>query len=235
MKQFLSMTLIAASLALTAGTASALTLKKGQVLGSDGIVYTGASPAQKAAIIANSKRKDFFGNELGKSGLTGTNLFIVVEEDVVFVPISEVVGKDKDAVKDIIMDAVETQFVLNYAIDQAASENLTPEQTEVLIAVLQEDFDPEEMDASLAEITSALDSLDIDATARAATEAAWEGISVADLEEATAYAAERIAADNAIQSAIDEAAASGEEVDWEALQQQYPDSVEQDAHCSENC
>ena len=235
MKQFLSMTLIAASLALTAGTASALTLKKGQVLGSDGIVYTGASPAQKAAIIANSKRKDFFGNELGKSGLTGTNLFIVVEEDVVFVPISEVVGKDKDAVKDIIMDAVETQFVLNYAIDQAASENLTPEQTEVLIAVLQEDFDPEEMDASLAEITSALDSLNIDATARAATEAAWEGISVADLEEATAYAAERIAADNAIQSAIDEAAASGEEVDWEALQQQYPDSVEQDAHCSENC
>ena len=235
MKQFLSMTLIAASLALTAGTASALTLKKGQVLGSDGIVYTGASPAQKAAIIANSKRKDFFGNELGKSGLTGTNLFIVVEEDVVFVPISEVVGKDKDAVKDIIMDAVETQFVLNYAIDQAASENLTPEQTEVLIAVLQEDFDPEEMDASLAEITSALDSLDIDATARAATEAAWEGISVADLEEATAYAAERIAADNAIQSAIDDAATNGEEVDWEALQQQFPDSVEQDAHCSENC
>ena len=235
MKQFLSMTLIAASLALTAGTASALTLKKGQVLGSDGIVYTGASPAQKAAIIANSKRKDFFGNELGKSGLTGTNLFIVVEEDVVFVPISEVVGKDKDAVKDIIMDAVETQFVLNYAIDQAASENLTPEQTEVLIAVLQEDFDPEEMDASLEEITSALDSLDIDATARAATEAAWEGISVADLEEATAYAAERIAADNAIQSAIDDAATNGEEVDWEALQQQFPDSVEQDAHCSENC
>lgn len=235
MNRIITTALVAAAMSFTAGTASALTLKKGQVLGSDGIVYDGASPSQKAAIIANAKRKDIFGNEQGQSGLSGTNLFIVVEDDVVFVPISEVAGKDKEIVKDIIMEAVETQFVLNFAIEQAASENLTPEQTEALVAVLQNDFDPEEMDASLAEITSALDSLDIDATARAATEAAWEGISVADLEEATAYAAERIAADNAIQSAIDEAAASGEEVDWEALQQQYPDSVEQDAHCYENC
>ena len=165
----------------------------------------------------------------------GTNLFIVVDDDVVFVPVSEVVGKDKEMVKDIIMDAVETQFILNFAVEQAADENLTPEQTEILVAVLQEDFDPEEMDASLEEITAALDSLDIDATARAATEAAWEGISVADLEEATAYAAERIAADNAIQDAIDAAAESGDEVDWEALQQQYPDSIEMDDPCYENC
>ena len=235
MRHYLITTIMSAFIVLSANHALALTLKKGQVLGGDGVVYDGASPQQKAALVANSKRKDFFGNEQGKSGLTGSNLFIVVEDDVVFVPITEVVGKDKDAVKDIIMDAVETQFVLNYAVDQAAKENLTPEQTEVLIAVLQDDFDPEEMDASLAEITSALDSLDIDATARAATEAAWEGISVADLEEATAYAAERIAADNAIQSAIDEAAASGEEVDWEALQQQYPGSVEMDAPCYDNC
>ena len=71
-------------------------------------------------------------------------------------------GKGKDAVKDIIIDAVETQFVLNFAVEKAANENLTPEQTEVLVAVLQEDFDPEEMDASLAEIKSALDGLDID-------------------------------------------------------------------------
>ena len=235
MRNYLTMTLLSACLCLGATHASALTLKKGQVLGGDGIVYDGASPQQKAALVANAKRKDFFGNEQGQSGLSGSNLFIVVEDDVVFVPISEVSGKDKDAVKDIIMEAVETQFVLNYAVDQAAKENLTVEETEILIAVLQDDFDPAEMDASLAEITSALDSLDIDEAARAATEAAWEGISVADLEEATAYAAERIAADNAIQSAIDEAASSGEEVDWEALQQQYPDSIEQGEHCYENC
>ena len=235
MKKLITSTLISVSLVLVAGTTSALTLKKGQVIGGDGIIYDGASPSQKAAIVANAKRKDFFGNEQGKSGVTGTNLFVVIEDDVVFVPVSEVVGKDKEIVKDIIMEAVETQFVLNYAIDKAASENLTPEQTEVLIAVLQEDFDPEEMDASLEEITQALDSLDIDEAARAATEAAWQGISVADLEEATAYAADRIAADNAIQDAIDKAAQSGDEVDWEALQQQYPDSVEMDDPCFDNC
>ena len=235
MRKLISCTFVALAMALFGSGASALTLKKGQVLGGDGIIYDGASPEQKNALVANSKRKDFFGNEQGKSGLMGGNLFIVVEDDVVFVPVSDVVGKDKDVVKDIIMEAVETQFVLNYAIERAGNENLTPEQTEVLIAVLQEDFDPEELDASTEEIAAALESLDIDETARQATEEAWQGISQSDLAEATAYAAERIAADNAIQNAIDEAAENGEEVDWDALQQQYPDSIEQGEHCYENC
>lgn len=230
MKNVLVSIALAASL-LSAGSASALTIKKGQVLGSDGIVYDGASPSQKRALVANAQRTDLFGNKQKSSGVTGKNLFIVVEDDVVFVPLTDVVGKDKDTIQGIVLEAVETQFVLNFAIEQAAGENLTPAETEVLIAVLQSDFDPEEIDASQAEILAALDSLDISEATKAATEAAWEGISQADLAEATAYAAERIAADTAIQSAIDDAAANGEEVDWDSLAQQYPDSVEQGESC----
>lgn len=235
MRQFMTTALIATSIVFAANSASALTIKKGQVLGSDGIVYDGASPAQRAALIANAKRTGTFGQDPKTSGVSGSNVFIVVGDDVVFVPISDVSGKSKEIVKDIIIDAVETQFVLNFALEQAAGENLTPAETEVLIAVLAEDFDPEELDASQAEIAQALGSLDISEATRAATEAAWAGISQADLAEATEYAAERIAADNSIQDAIDQAAASGEEVDWEALQQQYPDSVQQDAHCDSDC
>ena len=235
MKTFLTIIIATVSLCFTMGTATALTLKKGQVLGGDGIIYDGASPAQKRALVANAKRKDLFGNEQGASGVSGTNLFIVIEDDVVFVPVSEVAGKGRDVVKGIILEAVETQFVLNYAVETAASENLTAEETEILVAVLQDGFDPSELDASQAQIAQALESLDINDVARAATEAAWEGISQADLEEATAYAAERIAADSAIQGAIDQAAASGDEVDWEALSQQYPDSVEMDDPCYDNC
>lgn len=120
-------------------------------------------------------------------------------------------------------------------VEIAGGENLSSEEMEVLVAVMQNDFDPKEIDASQTEIIAALDSLDIDEATKAATEAAWEGISQADLAEATAYAADRIAQDTAIQSAIDDAAAQGEEVGWEALQQQYPDAIEQGEHCSENC
>ena len=234
MKKFITM-FFATAIALASGSVSALTLKQGQVLGGDGIVYDGASPAQRAALIANAKRAGTFGQDPKTSGVSGSNVFIVVGDDVVFVPISEVSGKSQELVKEIIVEAVETQFVLNFALEQAAGENLTVEQTEVLIAVLAEDFDPEELDASQEEIAAALGSLDISEATRAATEAAWEGISQADLAEATEYAAERIAADNAIQDAIDEAAASGEEVDWESLQEQYPDSIEQGEHCDSDC
>ena len=235
MNKIITTALVATSVIFAATTASALTLKKGQVLGGDGIVYDGASPTQRAALIANAKRTGTFGQDPKTSGVSSSNVFIVVGDDVVFVPISDVSGKSKDIVKDIIVEAVETQFVLNFALEQAAGENLTPEQTEVLIAVLADEFDPEELDASQEEIAQALGSLDITEATRAATEAAWEGISQADLAEATAYAAERIANDNAIQDAIDQAAASGEEVDWEALQQQYPDSIEQGEHCDSDC
>lgn len=93
-----------ALMALSSG-AQALVLKSGQVLGSDGNVYDGASPEQQANMIANSKREDFFGNK-NTSGVINNNVFIIVEDKTVFVPVSLIIGKTKEDTKQIITDFV---------------------------------------------------------------------------------------------------------------------------------
>ena len=59
--------------ALAAMPAHALTFKKGQVLGSDGEVYNGASPDHQAALVEQSKKEGWFGNKKS-SGVQGSNL-----------------------------------------------------------------------------------------------------------------------------------------------------------------
>ena len=77
-------------------TAGALTLKKGEVLGSDGQVYTGASPAQQERLIEKAKN----GGDM--AGVYGSNVYIIADDKVVYVPTSELAGKTKDSVKNII-------------------------------------------------------------------------------------------------------------------------------------
>ena len=105
MKNVIATVVMATSLVLV-GTANALTLKSGQVLSSDGNVYDGASPEQKANIIANANKTDFWGNEGKKAGVTGSNLFVVVEDDVVFIPVKEMAGKSKDDIKDLVKERI---------------------------------------------------------------------------------------------------------------------------------
>lgn len=95
MKHFIKMT--SAALALTLVAASpvhALTIKSGQVLGSDGEVYDGASPEQ-AAILLKQVRDG------GESvGVSGSSLFVVINDVITFVPLADLRGKDKDGVKE---------------------------------------------------------------------------------------------------------------------------------------
>ena len=86
--------LLVGFLVLGAGQATALTLKTGQVLGSDGGVYDGASPEQIERMIENAEREDWGGNKR-TSGVIGRNLSIVVEEKPVFVPLNDLQGKTK--------------------------------------------------------------------------------------------------------------------------------------------
>ena len=64
-------------------TATALTLKSGQVLSSDGQVYDGANPDQQEALIAKSKEKGWFGADGKKSGVQGSNVYVVVQDELV--------------------------------------------------------------------------------------------------------------------------------------------------------
>jgi hypothetical protein len=95
-----------ACLAISATSTSALTLKSGEVLGKDGKVYEGASPKERDAIIKNSVGTDWFGNEKKAAGLHGKSFYVVVQKEVVFIPVKDLIGKTKETQKAILMDYV---------------------------------------------------------------------------------------------------------------------------------
>ena len=162
-------------------TATALTFKKGQVLGPDGQVYDGASPQLRARLVAEAEAG-------GRSaGVAAGQLFVVVQGTVTFVPLTEIAGKSEEVVKDIVVEKVTQTVTKALTVEALANagvevENLSEEALEA---------------ASEGDIAAALDEIaNVDVAGVAAAEAAeatkeaWENISQEDLAEATAYAAD---------------------------------------------
>ena len=77
-------------------TTNALTFKKGEVLGPDGKVYSGASPDQQEKLIEKVKN----GGDM--AGVYGNNVYIIADDKVVYVPTRDLAGKSKESVKNII-------------------------------------------------------------------------------------------------------------------------------------
>lgn len=178
----IAITLItAAALMATPLASSALTFKKGQVLGSDGQMYDGASPDIRARLIAEAQ-------DGGKSaGIATGQLYVVVEDTITFVPISDIAGKSEESVKEIIVEKV-TETVTEALTEKALAD--AGIDVDALAGDAADEASAEQIQAALAEI-QASDVAGIAAEeAAAATQAAWEGISQEDLAEATAYAAE---------------------------------------------
>lgn len=172
--------LTAATIAAMPVAGSALTLKKGQVLGSDGQIHDGASPDVRTRLIARAQ-------DGGKSaGVTAGQLYVVVRDTITFVPITDIAGKSEETVKEIVVEKV--------------TETITEALTEEALAAAGADINLAEEAAeaaSEAEVNAALDQIaaaDLAgiaaAEAAAATKEAWENINPEDLAEATAYAAE---------------------------------------------
>ena len=178
MKTFAITLLAAVTIAAVPVTSSALTFKKGQVLGSDGQIYDGASPEIRARLIAEAQ-------DGGKSaGITGNQLYVVVQDTITFVPITDIAGKSEDTIKEIVVEKV-TETVTEALTARAlanADINLADEAAEAA--------SEEEVNAALDKIAASDIAGVAAAEAAAATKEAWENISPEDLEEATAYAAE---------------------------------------------
>ena len=87
-------------LMVSASLSHALTLKSGQVIGSDGNIYDGASPEKQKNLIANAQN----GGDI--AGLSGSSIFVVVGDTITYVPINEVSGKTDSRIKEIIGDEV---------------------------------------------------------------------------------------------------------------------------------
>ena len=144
------------ALALMVSSASALTLKKGQVIGGDGGVYDGASPEVQENLIANAKKSG------KKVGLSGGNVFVIVDDTVTYVPTQDLSGLSRDGMVAVVGDAVvenvtgvegltldeieaissETGIdVENISIVQEIAGGLSEELAEDMIAGIQEAID----------------------------------------------------------------------------------------------
>ncbi|MEC8120909.1 MAG: hypothetical protein VX113_03165 [Pseudomonadota bacterium] len=209
--------LTAAAIAAMPVAGSALTLKKGQVLGSDGQIHDGASPDVRTRLIARAQ-------DGGKSaGVTAGQLYVVVRDTITFVPITDIAGKSEETVKEIVVEKV--------------TETITEALTEEALAAAGADINLAEEAAeaaSEAEVNAALDQIaaaDLAgiaaAEAAAATKEAWENINPEDLAEATAYAAEFAAQeaakiiehqniDSQLQDLIDSGASAEQIAEFEA-------------------
>jgi hypothetical protein len=184
MKQLISAAAMGAVvLALATSSAMALTFKKGQVLGSDGKIYDGASPEETARLIKNAAD----GGE--SAGVRGNNLFVVMDDELVFIPLSDLSGKTKET----RMDIVKAHVIAN-ATDLDVDELL--EEAGNLEAVLE---------SRLAAIEAGIEA------GLSATEAV-------DLDNALATAmtaSEQVAAQSALEEALE--AADGVDAEVEAL------------------
>ena len=184
MKQLISAAAMGAVvLALATSSAMALTFKKGQVLGSDGKIYDGASPEETARLIKNAAD----GGE--SAGVRGNKLFVVMDDELVFIPLSDLSGKTKET----RMDIVKAHVIAN-ATDLDVDELL--EEAGNLEAVLE---------SRLAGIEAGIEA------GLSATEAV-------DLDDALATAmaaSEQVAAQSALEEALE--AADGVDAEVEAL------------------
>ena len=206
---------------------SALTLKSGQVIGGDGKVYDGASPASQQLLIDQAAKG-------GKSaGVQGRNLYVVVDGTVTFIPLADLSGKTQQGIESLVVERVTDTIV--------GSVGATMGETEDIASEADDAASEAEIDASLNAIAAA-DVAGISAAdAAALTKEAWGDISREDLAEATAYAAE-FAAGEAASIATSEALAEGLLEDLNngdiSLEQAIA-AAEQDpnydGHCYENC
>lgn len=201
--------------------AQALVIKKGQVIGGDGAVYDGASPQMKARLLEEVKAG-------GKSsGLTGNNLFVVVEDTITFIPLAELSGKSEEGIEELVIGKVTNTMMAEFDIDLAAEE--------------LEAASEEEINAAFARIADADTAGIADINVAELTKDAWKNISREDLAEATAYAAE-FAAREAASIAASQALAEGllddvnnGDITLEQAIEQASQDPNYAGHCYEDC
>jgi hypothetical protein len=184
MKQLISAAAMGAVvLALATSSAMALTFKKGQVLGSDGKIYDGASPEETARLIKNAAD----GGE--SAGVRGNNLFVVMDDELVFIPLSDLSGKTKET----RMDIVKAHVIANAT-----------------------DLDVDDLREEAGNLEAVLESRL--AGIEAGIEAGLSATEAVDLDNALATAmtaSEQVAAQSALEEALE--AADGVDAEVEAL------------------
>ena len=121
------------------------------------------------------------------AGVTAGKLFVVVNDTITFVPLSDLAGKSEETVKEIVVEKV-TETVTKVFTEQALAK--AGINVEDLADGVEDAASDEEVAAALASIDDADVAGIAAAEAAKATKEAWANISQEDLAEATQYAAE---------------------------------------------
>ena len=117
MRNIIAMLLMSLAISSTAH-AQDLVLKSNEVLGPDGEVHTGASPQQMERLIERAQEGGL------PAGVVGNLVFVVIEDHVSFIPVSDIVGKTKESQLSEIGDQV--------VRDLTGSDSITFEQVQAL-------------------------------------------------------------------------------------------------------
>jgi len=164
--------------------ASALTFETGQVIGPDGKIYDGASPQQREKLIERAKN----GGDI--AGVIGSNVFIVADNKVIFVPTSELAGKTKESINNIITaNVVKEVTELDIATDifvEKLEEKLGDVEL-ALAATIQETVSAVQNSQIGSEISGKLGKL-----VEAANDYYQSGLSQSDINEAVEAANEAV-------------------------------------------
>lgn len=205
---------------MLSSASQALTLKKGQVIGGDGSIHDGASPEMQEQLIKNAQKTDFFGNKKG-AGVVGGNLFVIVDDEAVFVPLSELAGKSKEGLTNVVREYIVSHLVTNMTAKHIAEEGSIDKET--LEQFESMDIANDEVTQQIANEVSEFAKYDIEkATA----------VLEASLNLATVDAANN-AAREAAESAFEQAFEAANEVAAEAYDAVHGEGAycEQDPNC----
>ena len=132
--------------------AQALTFKTGEVLGPDGQVYHGASPDQMDRLIDKAKESGDAG------GITGNTVFVVVGDEVTFIPINDLRGLPKDSQIAVIGNAVVQDLTGSDDVtyEQVSAVTDLSEETGVSVEELLNDGDLASMDPTILKQVEAM-------------------------------------------------------------------------------
>ena len=215
--RYIALTLMAV---LLSSNAYAMTLKKGQVIGGDGAGYDGASPQMQSQLAKNAQKTDFFGNKKS-AGVVGQNLFVVVDNEAVFVPLSELAGKSKEGLQEVVREYIVSHLVNDMKAQHIAEEGSLDAET---LAQFEEmDIANDEVTNQIADKVSEFAQYDIE-KATAVLEAS---LNLATVDAANSAARE------AAESAFEKAFEAANEVAAEAYDAVHGEG----AHCMQdpNC
>jgi hypothetical protein len=115
MKKLMFTSLLVSTLSLSAS--ASITLQSGQVIGPDGAIYDGMSPQTEAALLESIEPGET------RVGVVNNSLYVIVNDEITTVPLSDLQSLDSDSRLEYIKDAIKSDYLESGSIELSDSLN----------------------------------------------------------------------------------------------------------------